>query len=309
MSKNLRFDDEVAIVTGAGNGLGRSYAIELAARGAAVVCNDFVEAAACATADQILGAGGQAVPETSSVASPEGGAAIVRTAIDCFGSVEIVINNAGQLRPAPFEDMTIEHFEEVIRTHLMGAFYVTQPAFQRMKAARYGRIVFTSSSSGVYGSPWAANYAAAKTGVLGLSNVVSLEGASHDIKSNVIMPQALDTSMGSEGIAPYPPEYLAEMLEAFRPFARHATVENVTPLVVYLAHRSCQLTQQIFSVGSGHLGRVFVGVAPGWFAPDLTLPAAEEVVAYLDLASDLTGFEILRSATEELKLMAEHMRH
>jgi len=308
MSKeNLRFDNEVAIVTGAGNGLGRSYAIELAARGAAVVCNDLVEAAARATADEILGAGGQAVPEATSVASPEGGAAIVRAAIDSFGSVEIVVNNAGQLRPAPFEDMTIDHFEEVIRTHLMGAFYVTQPAFQYMKAARYGRIVFTSSSSGVYGSPWAANYAAAKTGVLGLSNVVSIEGASHDIRSNVIMPQALDTSMGSEGVAPYPPEYLAEMLEAFRPFARNATVENVTPLVIFLAHRSCRLTQQVFSVGCGHIGRVFVGVAPGWFAPELTLPAAEEVVAHLDLASDLTGFEVLRSATQELKFMAEHI--
>jgi hypothetical protein len=139
-------------------------------------------------------------------------------------------------------------------------------------------------------------------------NVVSLEGASHDIKSNVIMPQDLDTSMGSEGGAPYPPEYLAEMLEAFKPFARHTTTENVTPLVVYIAHRSCQLTQQIFSVGCGHIGRVFVGVAPGWFAPDLTLPAAEEVVAHLDLASELTGFEILRSATEELNFMAGHIR-
>ena len=176
-----------------------------------------------------------------------------------------------------------------------------------MKAAGYGRIVFTSSSSGVYGSPWAANYAAAKTGVLGLCNVVSLEGAAHGITSNAIMPQALNTAMGSEGGDPYPAEYLQEMLRAFKPFFRHTTVDNVTPLVVYLAHRSCDLTQQIFSVGCGHVGRVFVGVAPGWFAPGLTLPRAEEVIAHLDEASDLTGFEILGSATEELRFMAEQL--
>jgi NAD(P)-dependent dehydrogenase (short-subunit alcohol dehydrogenase family) len=173
-----------------------------------------------------------------------------------------------------------------------------------MKDAGYGRIVFTSSSSGVYGSPWAANYAAAKTGVIGLANVVSLEGAAYGITANVIMPQALDTAMGSEGGDPYPAEYLQEMLRAFKPFFRHATVDNVTPLVVYLAHRSCDLTHQVFSVGCGHIGRVFTGVARGWFAPDLTLPRTEEVVTHLADASALEGFEILESATEELRFMA-----
>ena len=220
MAEELRFDGEVAIVTGAGNGLGRGYALELAARGAAVVCNDVDEAAAGRTADEIEANGGRAVAEATSVASAEGGAAIVQAAIDTFGSVEIVVNNAGQLRPAPFEDMTAASFEEVIATHLLGAFYVTQPAFRFMKEAGYGRIVFTSSSSGIYGSPWAANYAAAKTGVLGLCNVVSLEGAAHGIRANVVMPQALDTAIGSERAQPYPDEYLQEMLRAFKPFMR-----------------------------------------------------------------------------------------
>ena len=262
MTEELRFDGEVAIVSGAGNGLGRAYSLELAARGASVVCNDVDETAADWTVSDIVRHGGKAVAETSSVATPEGGAAIVQAAIDAFGSVEIVVNNAGQLRAAPFEDMTAAHFEEVIATHLLGAFYVTQPAFRHMKAANYGRIVFTSSSSGVYGSPWAANYAAAKTGVLGLCNVVSLEGATYGITANAIMPQALNTAMGSEGGDPYPAEYFQEMLRAFKPFLQHATVDNVTPLVVYLAHRSCDLTQQIFSVGCGHVGRGVRGRGP-----------------------------------------------
>jgi NAD(P)-dependent dehydrogenase (short-subunit alcohol dehydrogenase family) len=303
----LRFDGEVAVVTGAGNGLGRGHALELAARGAAVVCNDIDGAAANRTADEIATSGGRAVAETSSVATPEGGAAIVQAAIDSFGSVEILVNNAGQLRPAPFEDMPAASFEAVVTTHLFGAFYVTQPAFRFMKDAGYGRILFTSSSSGVFGSPWAANYAAAKTGMLGLNNVVSLEGAAHGIRSNVIMPQALDTAMSSDGSPPYPDEYLQEMLTAFRPFGRHITVDNVTPLVVYLVHRSCDFTQQIYSVGGGHVGRVFIGAAPGWSGANRTLPRTEELAAHLDEASDLTGFEIMGSATDELLFMAQHM--
>ena len=173
----IRFDGQVAIVTGAGSGLGRCYARELAARGAAVVCNDIVAAAAEATADDIVSGGGRAVPEASSVADPDCGQALVRTALDAFGSLEILVNNAGQLRNAAFEELTAADIDDVLRTHLSGAFYVTQPAYRHMKDAGYGRILFTSSSAGLFGLPWQANYAAAKAGVVGLCNVLALEGA------------------------------------------------------------------------------------------------------------------------------------
>src|SRR5262249_45337019 len=146
----INLEGDTAIVTGAGSGLGRSYAFALAARGASLVCNDFVADRAEATAKEITELGGNAVPETSSVATPAGGAAIVEAAVAAFGSIEIVVNNAGQLLNAAFEDMPVEHFQQVLETHLAGAFYVTQTAYRHMKRAGYGRIIFTSSSVGAF---------------------------------------------------------------------------------------------------------------------------------------------------------------
>lgn len=302
----LRFDGDVAIVTGAGHGLGRCYALELAARGAAVVCNDIVAQAAEEIAAEIVRRGGKAVPEMSSVASSDGGAAIVQTAIDAFGSVEIVVNNAGQLRNGAFEDLSVDDFDDVIRTHLMGAFYVTQPAYRHMKAAGYGRIIFTSSAAGMFGLPWQANYGAAKAGLVGLCNVVALEGEPHGIKANAVLPMALNTNIGHEGRPPFAPEHLDEMVRAFKPLAKYMTVENVAPLVVYLASRECALTQRMFSVGAGHVAEVFVGVSRGWYAPDLSHTTAEEVAAHLGAASDRAGFGAPRSGVEELHFIAEH---
>ena len=304
----IRLDGDVAIVTGAGAGLGRAHALALAARGASVVCNDFVADAARATAQAITDEGGSAIAETSSVATPEGGAAIVQAAVDAFGSVEIVVNNAGQLRNAPFDEMPVEHFQQVLDTHLAGAFYVTQPAYRHMKAAGFGRIVFTSSSAGVFGGLEQANYAAAKAGLVGLCNVVALEGAAHGINANAILPFALGTGIQHEDAPPpYTPEAMRKIVEALKPIARYMVVDNVAPFVVYLASRRCTETRRIFSVGAGHVARVFIGAARGWYPPDLRTTTPEEVEANLAAATDLTDYFVPESMYEESRLIGEHL--
>jgi NAD(P)-dependent dehydrogenase (short-subunit alcohol dehydrogenase family) len=270
------------------------------------VCNDLVASRAEATAQEITDQGGTARPETSSVATPAGGAAIVEAAIDAFGSIDVVVNNAGQLRNAAFEDMSVQDFQDVIDTHLAGAFYVTQPAYRHMKSAGYGRIVFTSSSAGMFGSPWQACYAAGKAGLVGLCNVVALEGAAYGIKANAIMPMAL-TGINADGPPPFSPEVLEETKEALRPLAPYMTADNVAPLVVYLASRRCEETRRIFSVGCGHVARVFIGVSPGWFAPDLAGATPEQVESSLDAACDLAGFATPESMNDESRFISEHL--
>jgi NAD(P)-dependent dehydrogenase (short-subunit alcohol dehydrogenase family) len=302
----IRLDGRVAIVTGAGHGLGRAYAAALAGRGASVVCNDVMAESAAETAAAITADGGAAVVQTDSVATPAGGTAIVEAALDTFGRVDALVNNAGQLRNAAFEDMTVDDFRDVLETHLAGAFYVTQPAYRRMKDARYGRIVFTSSSAGMFGSPWQANYAAAKAGLVGLCNVVALEGAAHGILANAIMPMAL-TGIGSRGAPAYPPDVLRDTADSLRPLVPFMTVDNVAPLVVYLASDRCVESRRVLSVGCSHVARVFVGAGPGWFAPDPTTMTPEQVAEHLPAACDLAGFSIPESMNDASRFVADHL--
>ena len=303
---DLRFDGEVSIVTGAGNGLGRGYALALGARGAAVVCNDIVADAARTTAEEIVQGGGRAIAETSSVASREGGEAIVSAAVDTFGSVDIVVNNAGQLRNAAFESMTVEDFDDVVRTHLAGSFYVTQPAYRHMKRTGYGRIVFTSSDAAL-GVDWSANYSSAKAGLVGLCKVVALEGAAHGIVANAIWPMALGTTMGDEGRPPYSPEGLDEMMQAIGPVARYMTVDHVTPFVTYLVSRACTLTGRIFAVGCGRVAEVVVGTGPGFFASDLARLTPEEIAANLHAVCDVSNFIPLSAGLDQFRVVASHL--
>ncbi|WP_028922340.1 SDR family oxidoreductase [Pseudonocardia acaciae] len=290
---DIGFVDRVAIVTGAGGGLGRTYALELAARGASVVVNDLGGSAAGVGADasaaqkvvdEIHAAGGAAVASHDSVATPEGGQAIVSAALEAFGKVDIVINNAGILRDRTFAKLAHEDLDAVLDVHLKGAFHVTQPAFRAMKENNYGRIVFTASNAGVLGNFGQTNYGAAKMGLVGLNNVLALEGAKNNIKSNVICPLAR-TRLTEELLGP-----LADALDP----------ELVTPMVVYLASEACEYTHEIFSAGGGRYARMFVGLTPGWFAGKGAAVSAEDVAAHLDDIRAQDGYIVPSSVTDEL---------
>ena len=196
----IDFTGQVAVVTGSGRGLGRIYAIELARRGAAVVVNDLGgtmdgEGSDAAVADQVVGeiiaAGGAAVASHDSVDSPEGGEAIVRTAVDHFGRLDAVVSNAGIFTSVPFDELTPEDWRRMLRVHLDGGFYLAQPAYRVMKSQGYGRFVFIASSAGMFGQHLEAHYAAAKAGLVGLTNVIALEGEPHGILANTVLPFGL----------------------------------------------------------------------------------------------------------------------
>jgi NAD(P)-dependent dehydrogenase (short-subunit alcohol dehydrogenase family) len=289
----VSFDGEVAIITGAGGGLGRSHAVALAARGVRVVVNDLggnadgtgaSSSPAQAVVEEITAAGGEAVANHDSVATPAGGAAIVQAALDAFGTVDIVINNAGILRDRTFAKLEPADLDAVLDVHLKGAFHVSQPAFRVMKEKGYGRFVHTTSGAGLFGNFGQTNYGAAKMGLVGLSNVLAVEGAKANITSNVIAPLAR-TRLTESLLGP-----LAEVLAP----------EQVTPFVTYLVSKECDLTHEVFSIGGGHISRVFVGLGPGWFAGKGVVPTAEDVRDHLEEIRATDGYLIPSSATDEM---------
>jgi len=227
---DLRFDDRVAIVTGAGRGLGREHALLLAERGARVVVNDVGSSVtgdgtdhrtAETTAQEIRDKGGDAIANADSVATAEGGEAIVRAAMEAWGRVDVVINNAGFVDDALFDDMTAERFEPLIDVHLKGAFFVTRPAWKAMREQGYGRIVNTTSAAGILGSPRMSNYGSAKTGLIGFTRVLAAEGAELGITVNAVAPIAntrmLERSMASVAELA-DADALASAQELMRPF-------------------------------------------------------------------------------------------
>ncbi|MEO3857201.1 SDR family oxidoreductase [Acrocarpospora sp. B8E8] len=266
----LRFDGKVAVVTGSGHGLGRAHALLLAERGAAVVVNDLGGALdgsgasagpAAEVVELITKNGGKAVANADNVATPEGAEAIVRAAVDTFGRLDVVVNNAGILRDKSLGKMSVEEFDSVLAVHVRGSFLVSRAAFPHMKEQAYGRIVNTSSPAGLFGNFGQANYSTAKMGLVGLTKTLGIEGARANIKANAIAPIAW-----------------TRMTEALLPaeFEAKFTVDAISPLVAFLAHESCETSGEVFSVGGGRVARVFVAEGPGWRTDDLTMESIRD---------------------------------
>ena len=288
----LGYDGKVAIITGAGGGLGRQHALLMAQRGALIVVNDLGgsvdgtganSSAAQKVVDEIKAAGGEAVADHNSVATPEGGEAIVQTAIDTYGRVDIVVNNAGILRDKAFHNMEPDLLNPVLDVHLKGAFYVTKPAFVRMREQGYGRIISTSSAAGVFGNFGQTNYGAAKMGLVGFTRVLGVEGAKFNIKANAIAPLAM-TRM-TENI-------LGGLKDKLDPGL-------VSPLVAFLAHEDCPVTGQLFSVGGGRVAQVFLGETNGYYNPKLT---PEDVQGNWDVITDRSTYTVPSNLGDETAL-------
>lgn len=309
MTKDLRFDDQVAVITGAGGGLGLQYALLLASRGARVVVNDIGGSvtgdgsnseAAEAAADQIRQHGGQAVADNHNVTSPEGGQAIIATALDAWGRVDIVINNAGIVRDAPFENMTAEQFEPLLDVHLRGAFHVTRPAWKVMREQGYGRILNTTSAAGILGNAGMSNYGSAKTGLIGFTRVLAAEGADHNIKVNAVAPIAftrmLTHSIDTAG-QPDDPASQAVLDDLVNQYLKKLDPGLVAPVVAFLTHRDCPVTGEIYTVGAGHVSRFFIGRTKGFYSPELSI---EQVRDHLDEIRDEAGYTVPGGPADEM---------
>ena len=300
----IDFHEQAVIVTGAGRGLGRLYAIELARRGASVVVNDLggsVEGngADPSVADGVVGeiraAGGTAVASHDSVETPEGGEAIVRCALESYGRVDAVVSNAGIFQTTSFEELSSADWRRMLRVHLDGAFHLGQPAFRAMKAQGYGRFVFIASSAGLFGQPNSAHYAAAKAGVMGLTNVIAIEGEPHGILANTVLPfgysRMVTSTLG---------EAEAEALREASGFMRAIDPDLVVPLVTFLASRSCTLTHHNYSACAGRFARVFVGIGAGWVADKGSTPSAEDIETHLAAVSATEPFIVPTSIFDEV---------
>ena len=287
----VRFDNRVAIITGAGNGLGRAHALLLASRGAKVIVNDTGgardgrggdRAAADKVVAEIKAAGGQAVASYDSVAEQPAAANIVKCAVDAFGTVDIVVNNAGILRDKSFPNMSMDDFLFVLQVHLMGSVYVTHAAWPILRAKTYGRIVLTSSSSGLYGNFGQTNYSAAKLALVGFMNTLRLEGQKYNIMVNSLAPVA-GTRMTEDLM---PPELVARM----KP-------ELVSPMVGYLCSEQCNRSGEIWAAGVGYFSRVEYREGQGVRVAGQ--PTIEDVASNIDKIADLTANTAYRTANEE----------
>ncbi|WP_419844853.1 SDR family NAD(P)-dependent oxidoreductase [Candidatus Poriferisocius sp.] len=285
-SPPLRFEQRTAIVTGAGQGLGRAYALLLAERGAQVVVNDINEATVDRVAEEIINAGGIAIADHHSVTTPEGGIALAEQAQDAFGAVHIVINNAGVNRPAEFVDLTPELFDEMIAIHLLGPCHVLWPLWPTMIEQGYGRVVNVASGA-VWGLRGQSAYAACKAGIMGLTRTLAREGRYHGVQVNCVLPWAVtDQSPDRSG------EEFGPIIEA------HIHPENVAPAVIWLAHQDCPATGESFTVDGPRMARLAWIASPGHTDPT---PTPESYRDHWDQIMDLTEFTVPTSTNDHMQ--------
>jgi NAD(P)-dependent dehydrogenase (short-subunit alcohol dehydrogenase family) len=274
------FEGRVAVVTGAGRGIGRAYAQLLARRGARVVVNDLGGSTAGRGADagpagdavtEIVAAGGTAVADTNDVADVTGAQAIVDTAVDQFGRIDVVVNNAGIIRWAGFPAVDADSLDAHLAVHVGGSFNTTRAAWPHMVEQGYGRVVMTTSA-GVFGLPNNASYAAAKGAVIGLTRSLNTAGAKLGIKVNAIAPAAYTRMASGPGADQLPPELVA-------------------PMVAFLAHEDCPVSGEIYAAGAGRFARVFIGVTEGYVhpGPEATI---EDVAAHWTTINDEAGYSV-----------------
>jgi NAD(P)-dependent dehydrogenase (short-subunit alcohol dehydrogenase family) len=269
----LRFDNRVAVITGGGRGLGRAHALLLASRGCKIVVNDpgvsmagdaTEEGPAEALAAEIRSAGGEAIANTDSVATPEGGRAIIQSALDAFGRIDILIHSAGNVRRGSLSDLAYEDFTAVLDVHLKGAYHVVREAFPHMMAQNYGRIVLTSSINGLYGKSDNVTYAMCKAGFMGLSNTAAIEGQHHNVRSNLIVPAAVTRMSDGIDTSKFPP----------------MEPEQVAPMVGYLCHEDCTASGEMYVAMGGRVARAWVAENAGVYQPHWSL---EDVAEQIDL--------------------------
>ncbi len=302
MADEIRFDDRVAVITGAGGGLGRAHALLLASRGAKVVINDLGGAMdgmgadstpAQKVCDEIKGMGGEAVPNYESVSEWDSAQKIIQTAIDSFGKVDILINNAGILRDKSMIKMEIDDWNLIMAVHLSGTFFCTKAAFPYMREAGYGRILSTASAAGLYGNFGQTNYGAAKLGIAGMMNSVKLEGAKYNIKANTLVPVA-----GTRLTATVMPPQVVEKLKP----------EFVSPLAAFLVSEACDLSGTMMVAGAGYFSRAAVVEGPGFFFDDPDKVTPDDIAANLAAITNLEGAVEYDSAPAQTGHALSHIK-
>lgn len=289
---DLSFENRVAVITGAGRGLGRAYAELLASRGAKVIVNDpggslkgdtVVDDPAAEVVDVIRAAGGEAIANRDTVATVAGGQAIIDSAYDHYGRLDILIHNAGNVRYGSLKDLSYEDFDAVLDVHLRGAFHVVRPAFPRMCAAGYGRVILTSSIGGLYGNKSVTNYAVSKAGLIGLSNVIALEGADEGVKCNLIVPSAVTRMADGLDTSQYPP----------------LGPELVAPMVGWLAHERCSVSGEMFVAIGGRMARASIMESQGVYQSDWNMEDIDARITEIRDLSDPWLLPVLPDAHKE----------